>query len=329
MRRSGGFDASVLVDLHFDRARTAAQALGVPNPVEGSSLADIALEEIDAITIGTDPLSHASLIEQALEAGKHVICEKPLTVELADAERLATLADERQRVLAVVHNFQFARSMTQLRRWMSQGRLGPIRAIWAMQLSNPRRRLPVWFDRLPLGLFYDESPHLFYLVRALAAADLEVVQAAATPSTIGRENTPSHLAVAMTTSDGVPVTLQMSFEAPVSEWYAAVVGADAVGVVDLFRDIAHFIPNDRGHRALDTLRTSASATWHHWRGYLASGPHHLRGRLLYGNETVFGRFRDAITKGVEPAGISAQDAMAVVRLQHQVVEKATEQLSPA
>jgi hypothetical protein len=77
------------------------------------------------------------------------------------------------------------------------------------------------------------------------------------------------------------------------------------------------------------LRTSASATWHHWRGYLASGPHHLRGRLLYGNETVFGRFRDAITKGVEPAGISAQDAMAVVRLQHQVVEKATEQLSPA
>jgi hypothetical protein len=118
----------------------------------------------------------------------------------------------------------------------------------------------------------------------------------------------------------VPVSIQMNFEAPVSEWHVAVMGEKGMGVVDLFRDIAVFTPNDGDHKAREVIRTSASATWHHWLGYLRSGPGHMLGNLRYGNDQVFGRFYDAILTGKAPEGISGQDALAVLRVQHWILE---------
>jgi scyllo-inositol 2-dehydrogenase (NADP+) len=330
MRRAGGFHVTTLVDPDRTRAAATAANLDIPHAYGGTSVDDLPdPSAIDAVTCGTAPFSHAAVIESALQADKHVISEKPFTITVAEGERLAALARERGRILAVVHNFQFARSAVQLQRWVRQGRLGTMRAVWAMQLSNPRRRLPTWVDELPLGLYFDESPHLLYLVRALAGEELQVDYAAVRPSTIGLANTPSHLTIALTGESGVPVTVNMSFEAPVSEWHVALVGADGIGVLDLFRDIAHLIPNDGEHGAAEVLRTSAVATWHHWRGYLNSGPPHLRGNLLYGNDTVFARFRDAVRTGKGPDGIAAHDALAVLRLQHRIVELATEQATVA
>jgi hypothetical protein len=91
-------------------------------------------------------------------------------------------------------------------------------------------------------------------------------------------------------------------------------------VVDLFRDIAVFTPNDGDHRALEVLRTSGSASWHHWTGYLRSGPGHMLGRLRYGNDEVFDRFHAAIRSGKPPEGIGAEDALAVLRIQHWILE---------
>jgi hypothetical protein len=93
-----------------------------------------------------------------------------------------------------------------------------------------------------------------------------------------------------------------------------------MGTVDLFRDIAVFTPNDGDHRALEVLRTSASVSWHHWRGYLRSGIGHVSGMLRYGNDEVFRRFHAAVTGGGRPEGIDADDALAVLRIQHWILE---------
>jgi scyllo-inositol 2-dehydrogenase (NADP+) len=322
MRRHGGFDVLALADRRPERARAEAARLGVPHHEAAEGLDQLSLRDrIEAVTCGTAPFAHHRVVRSALEGGKHVLTEKPFTMTLAEGEELAALARERGLVLAVVHNFQFARSVARLRSWLDAGRIGRVRAIWAIQLSNPARRLPSWFDELPFGLFYDESPHLIYMARALAGAELEPVSVTAHPSTRGLLNTPAQIDAQMRAGE-VPVSIQMSFEAPLSEWHVAVLGDKGMGTVDLFRDIAVFTPNDRDHRALEVLRTSASASWHHWRGYLRSGAGHVRGTLRYGNDEVFRRFHVAVSSGGRPEGIDAEDALAVLRVQHWILEAA-------
>lgn len=320
MREHGGFEVAAIVDRRPERAAAAAERLGVPRHAAGTSIEEVPFaDEIDAVTCGTLPSAHHAVIGGALRSGKHVLTEKPFTMTVEEGRELVALAEEHDRVLAIVHNFQFAKSTRRLRRWMADGRIGRVRAIRADQLSNPERRLPSWVDELPLGLFYDESPHLLYLAKALAGGELEPLSVTVHPSTQGM-NTPALIDVQMRSGD-VPVTLQMSFEAPVSEWHVAVLGDRGMGVVDIFRDIAVYVPNDGGHKTAEVLRTSLSATLHHWAGYARSGVPHLRGRLLYGNDEVFRRFHQAATSGGRPEGISADDALAVLSLQHWIVER--------
>jgi len=120
----------------------------------------------------------------------------------------------------------------------------------------------------------------------------------------------------------VPVKLNMAFEAPLSEWHISVAGERCFGDVDLFRDIYVKLPNDGAHTAWPVLRTSLAATWSHWLQHLQSGPRHLAGRLLYGNGEVFRQFAAAARDSVEPALIGPQDALAVLRMQHDIIERA-------
>ena len=321
MLAHGGYEIVALVDRDRERARAGAERHGLPW-MQADRVADVVdRHDVDAITCGTAPFAHAAIVGDALDAGKHVLTEKPFTMTVDEGERIAAAARERERAVGIVHNFQFSRSMLELKTWLADGKLGRVRGVWAMQMSNPKRRLPDWFDELPLGLFYDESPHLIYRARAAAGADLEPISATVHPSTLGHANTPAQIDAQMRAGD-VPVMLQMNFEAPLSEWHVAVMGDNGLGVVDLFRDIAVYTPNDRGHLALDVIRSSASATWRHWRGYLRSGVGHVRGSLLYGNDEVFGRFHEAATTGRPLRDIGVDDALSVLRTQHWIVDAA-------
>lgn len=322
MLADGGFDVAAIADVHADRAETAAAKLGLRRSFKVRRPSELPIiDEIDAITCGTSPFAHYEVVKDALLAGKSVLTDKPFTMTVAEGEELRDLARERGLVLAVVHNFQFASSVAKVRRWIAEGKIGTPRGIWAVQMSNPRRRLPTWLDRLPLGLFYDESPHLLYLARALAGAELEPLSALVTPSTNGDEATPAQIAVQLRAGT-MPVTLQMNFEAPLSEWQVLLFGDEGLAAVDVFRDIAVYTPNDAGHGTFDVLRTSLATTLGHWAGYPRAGYGHLRGTLRYGNEEVFRRFREAVAAGRPPLDIDVEDALEVLKLQHWIVEQA-------
>jgi scyllo-inositol 2-dehydrogenase (NADP+) len=112
----------------------------------------------------------------------------------------------------------------------------------------------------------------------------------------------------------------MAFEAPLSEWHVSLGREHALGDIDVFRDIYVRLPNDEARTTWPVLRTSLAATWAHWFQHLASGPRHLAGSLLYGNDEVFRRFAAAVRSGTEPAAIGAEDALAVLRMQHQILD---------
>jgi scyllo-inositol 2-dehydrogenase (NADP+) len=322
LRASRDFTLVGLVDARAGRAAALARKYRIPNVAEADQLQAVPwLDRVDAVIIATEPERHACLAQEALAAGKHVLTEKPFAMSVADGERTMLAAREAERTLAIVHNFQFARSVRRLERDLGAGVLGAVKGLWGVQLGNPRRRLPKWYPKLPLGLFYDESPHLLYLLRHFGGSRLEFVTAdigtvcatTATPATV--------LARFRGTADGreIPAVLSMFFESPVSEWHFAVLGDQGLGVVDMFRDIYVRLPNDNGHTASTILRTSLAATWQHWAQHFSSGLLHVAGRLSYGNEVVYERFAAAIRNGSSPAGISDADALDVLRLQHAIL----------
>ncbi|MEA2367357.1 MAG: scyllo-inositol 2-dehydrogenase [Thermoleophilaceae bacterium] len=319
MRAHGGFELVAVADVHGERAAALARSAGGAGHHAAAGVEDLPdLDAFDAVACATPPATHAAVVEGALRAGKHVLCEKPLAVGADEVERLEALACENGVVLAVVHNFQFARSATRARHWIDSGRLGAIRSLRALLLSSPSRRLPPWYEELPLGLFYDESPHAIALARHLTSAELEPVSA----SVVGGDGvTPSQLDLSLNAA-GVPVGLHMSFDSPVSEWHTMVLGERGVASVDLFRDIATFVPADGGHGPREVLRSSAAATAGHWAGYVRSGIGHLRGSLRYGADEVYARFHSAVVDGRRPEGIEASDAVAVARVQDWAVDAA-------
>ena len=79
--------------------------------------------DVDAVIVATPTDTHFAIASAALEAGKHVLVEKPMAANVADAERLCALADARERVLMVGHVFLFNGAAQQAKRYLADGEL--------------------------------------------------------------------------------------------------------------------------------------------------------------------------------------------------------------
>jgi scyllo-inositol 2-dehydrogenase (NADP+) len=294
-----------VVDPHRQRAEAAAREFELPHA--GTSLEEPWLDDVDCVTIGTPPPEHAALIRSALDRGWHCLCEKPLAWPASEAAELARAADDAGLVLAVVHNFQFSRSGRRLFELVDSGGLGQVESVYGFQLSNPKRRLPHWFQSLPGGLFLDEAPHLLYLIRRLLGQlELRSVDAR-------RDGNEIRDLSATFAHETIWASLTMGFGASVSEWQFVVVGEDGVAALDVFRDVLVVLPNDGSHRAREILRSSARLVAGHVAGVAASGVRVVGRKLLYGNDEVVRRFVDAVEgdRG-RLRWISADDGHAVV-----------------
>ncbi len=320
LRADSSFKLVGVADRRGERASSLAKTIAGVEAGKGERLADIGwIDDVEAVSIATAPMAHHDLVCEALDRGLHVITEKPFAISVAEGTAMRDAARKNDKRLAVVHNFQFARSMKRLADDLASGRIGPLRGIRALQLGNPSRRLPEWYEDLPLGLFYDESPHLLYLLESVAGR-LELVKAVCAESRAGK-STPDQLdAWFKSERADCPITLSCNFESSVSEWYLLVHGEKGVGIVDVFRDIYVRLRNDRSHSTSDVIRTSLLATGQHWWQHVTSGVPHLFGKLRYGNDEVFGRFARAIRgHSGALAPIDAGAALRTLTLQHEII----------
>jgi predicted dehydrogenase len=106
-------------------AQARAAEFGVP-----AAYADVAemldRERPDALDIATPPEAHAVQARLAAERGVHILCQKPMTPELSESERL--VADVGDRVRFMVHeNWRFRPQYRQAAAWLAAGRAGPVR----------------------------------------------------------------------------------------------------------------------------------------------------------------------------------------------------------
>src|ERR1700690_2969385 len=94
LQQSGLFNVIGVVSNDPHRAESTARKFNIPHHATEVNFAADWQAQAEAVMIGTVPHAHHAIAKTALEAGKHVLTEKPMTVEIRDAQELAALAVE-------------------------------------------------------------------------------------------------------------------------------------------------------------------------------------------------------------------------------------------
>ncbi|OCT12090.1 oxidoreductase [Paenibacillus pectinilyticus] len=138
----------------FDIFRTSAQQAADKFGAPGAKVYDdyrqlLADPAIDVVHICTPNDTHAEISIAALEAGKHVMCEKPMAKTAADARRMVEVAKRTGKKLTIGYNNRFRADSQHLKRLVEDGELGEI--YMAKAHAVRRRGVPTW------GVFLDEE----------------------------------------------------------------------------------------------------------------------------------------------------------------------------
>ncbi|MSP11473.1 MAG: Gfo/Idh/MocA family oxidoreductase [Chloroflexi bacterium] len=109
-------------------------------------------DEVQAVSIGLPNFLHAPAAIAALEAGKHVLCEKPLARRAAEAQQIVDKAQEVGKVLSICYNHRFRNDVQMMRQAVSAGHLGEVyyaKAGWMRRSGIPG--LGTWFTNKELS----------------------------------------------------------------------------------------------------------------------------------------------------------------------------------
>ena len=135
LRRLGNIEVAALADINEQTARAKAEMLNVPR-FYGDYKEMLADGDIKAVHICTPNNLHYQMSKEALDAGKHVICEKPLAMTAAEAKELVDLAAKKKAVNAVHFNIRYYPLMRQVRLMVSKGEMGDIFAVQGSYLQD-------------------------------------------------------------------------------------------------------------------------------------------------------------------------------------------------
>ena len=86
----------------------------------------LADSKIDAVVVSTPTTTHFEICRRALEAGKHVLVEKPIAASLEDSQRLVELAKKHDRILMVGHVFLYNTAVQRVKQVLDAGTLGRV-----------------------------------------------------------------------------------------------------------------------------------------------------------------------------------------------------------
>lgn len=177
--------AAVAEPLPERRARARELLPGLPlYPDQAALMATVA--PLDFVDICAPPGEHGALALAAMEAGCHVLCEKPLTLDLAELAALADAAASRGRALVTVHNWKYAPIITAALEMVRTGAVGEVQRLeWEVhRTSGSGGGLTDWRQQggqTTGGILVDHGWHAFYLLLALAGDLPQAVKARMAP----------------------------------------------------------------------------------------------------------------------------------------------------
>ena len=203
--QAAGLDVVAVASDDASRARRVAQDHGIPQAF--SDWRDLVSAGVDLVSVTSTPRVHAEQALAALEAGKHVLCEKPLALDADQAERLAVAAADRPDQLALVdHELRFLPVRAKARELIASGALGRILMVTARVATDARidesKPWDWWSDAAQGGgILNSIGSHVIDGVRWLL--DVEVHVHGATLGRVAAQRADAHGAVREVTADDI------------------------------------------------------------------------------------------------------------------------------
>ncbi len=145
-----GVELVAFCDIVLEKAQAAAEKFGVPgSPVFEDYKDLLAIEEIEVVHICTPNLTHRTITVDALEAGKHVMCEKPMAVTAVDAKAMLDAAKRTGKKLTIGYQNRFRPDSMFMKQEAEKGTFGEV--YFAKATALRRRAVPTW------GIFQDKD----------------------------------------------------------------------------------------------------------------------------------------------------------------------------
>jgi predicted dehydrogenase len=208
-------------------------------------------EAPDFVDIASPPGLHGVAARSALQAGAHVLVEKPLTLSLAEFDEVVAVARARQRVLMCVHNWKFSPAYSLARTLVDEGRIGSVRSISLERLrvepAGKGGSGAVWRTTGASGggILIDHGWHVFYLMQWLMGGEVpRTVAATLFTNPEGVEET-AMLQVAF--SEGRSADANLSWRAGQRRTSATIVGTNGsleIGSDRLLLTEGHRLPEE-------------------------------------------------------------------------------------
>ncbi|MEI7771686.1 MAG: inositol 2-dehydrogenase [Chloroflexales bacterium] len=161
-----------------DPVPAAAQALAEQfrvRTIAPDAQAILADPAIDAVLICTPTPTHAELIVAAAAAGKHIFCEKPVALSLAQTDAAVAAAEQAGVTLQIGFNRRFDANFARLRRAVADGEVGTVEIVHI--ISRDPAPPPAEYVRTSGGIFLDMTIHDWDMARFLTGSEIVAVYA--------------------------------------------------------------------------------------------------------------------------------------------------------
>ena len=165
-----------IADVNTEAATAVAQACGIGRVAAGAGeiLAD---RDIEAVLICSSTDTHAELIVQAAQAGKHIFCEKPIDLSLAGIDRALAAVEAAGVKLQIGFNRRFDANFARVRRAIADGEIGTPHLLHIV--SRDPAPPPLSYVKVSGGMFLDMTIHDFDMARFLIGDEVEEIYTAA------------------------------------------------------------------------------------------------------------------------------------------------------
>src|SRR5438270_12987800 len=212
---------SMIADM--DATRLASSTGNFSSVQTTTQAGDVFRSDIDGVVIATPVRTHYRLAREALLHGKHVLVEKPLTADVAEAEDLVALAIKQQRILMVGHTFEYSPAVNELRKLIQGGELGKIYCIEA-------ERVNLGLFRNDINVIWDLAPHDVSILLYLLGKKPEQVKVQAHAHLQPHIHDVAHLDLSF--ADGMNAHIHVSWLHPCKIRRVTVIGDARMAVYD-------------------------------------------------------------------------------------------------
>ncbi|MHC4884303.1 MAG: Gfo/Idh/MocA family protein [Planctomycetota bacterium] len=216
----------------YDVSEKTAKALQAMHTLDApicTRLKQLLALELDAVVISTPNSTHCPLTCKALEAGLHVLVEKPMAASLAEADRMIALAKKKRKVLAVNQTLRFTPPYVMIKKLIDRGRIGELihlRCLRSMGRSPDKSWSPGadWFVQKKFrgGLIMDIAVHMADIME-LYAGPAEKLYANTQIREKGHE-VPDNVTSLIEYRNGATGVLELSWTTPVGGGYLELYG---------------------------------------------------------------------------------------------------------